>query len=51
MAEEARAIAIRTRDPEGKKRMLEIADSYDRLDKRSEDLARRRAGRSEPTSS
>jgi len=31
--------------------MLEIADSYDRLAKRSEDLVRRRAGRSEPTSS
>jgi hypothetical protein len=51
MAEEARAIAIRTRDPEGKRRMLEIADSYDRLAKRSEDLARRREGRSDPTSS
>ena len=51
MAEEARAIAIRTRDPEGKKRMLEIADSYDRLAERSEDLARRRSGRSKPTSS
>ena len=49
MAEEARAIAIRTRDPEGKKRMLEIADSYDRLAERSGDLARRRHGGDDPT--
>ena len=50
MAEEARAIAMRTRDPAAKETMLEIAASYDRLAKRSEDLERRRAGRSEPTS-
>jgi hypothetical protein len=48
MAEEARAIATRARDPAAKERMLEIADSYDRLAKRSEDLARRRSGTSEP---
>ena len=41
MAEEARAIAMRTRDPAAKERMLEIAASYDRLAKRSEALARR----------
>jgi hypothetical protein len=31
MAAEARAIAERTSDPAGKKRMLEIAASYDKL--------------------
>jgi hypothetical protein len=50
MAEEARAIATRTRDPAAKERLLEIAASYDRLAKKAEELARRRAGRSEPTS-
>jgi hypothetical protein len=50
MAEEARAIAMRTRDPAAKERMLEIAASYDRLAKRSEDLARRRSGEHEPAS-
>ena len=50
MAEEARAIATRTRDPAAKETMLKIAASYDRLAKKSEELARRRAGKSEPTS-
>jgi hypothetical protein len=50
MAKEARAIAMRTRDPAAKERMLEIAASYDRLAKRSEDLARRRSGEHEPAS-
>ena len=50
MAEEARAIAMRTLDPVTKETMLEIAASYDRLAKKSEELARRRYGRGEPIS-
>ena len=44
MAAEARAIAERTSDPAGKKRMLEIAASYDKLTERAKALARRRRG-------
>ncbi|MGO9997044.1 MAG: hypothetical protein ACLPKW_04725 [Acetobacteraceae bacterium] len=47
MAKEARAIAMRTRDPAAKETMLEIAASYDRLAKKSQELARRRSGRGE----
>ena len=50
MAKEARAIAMRTRDPAAKETMLEIAASYDRLAKKSEHFARLRAGRSQPIS-
>ncbi|MGP0001629.1 MAG: hypothetical protein ACLPKW_28365 [Acetobacteraceae bacterium] len=50
MAEEARAIAMRTRDPAAKETMLEIAASYDWLAKESEHFARLRAGRSQPIS-
>lgn len=48
MAEEALAIATRMRNPAAKQTMLEIAASYDRLAKKSEELARRPAGRGEP---
>jgi len=50
MAEEARAIAMRARNPVTKKTMLEIAASYDRLAKGSVDLPRRLSGRSKPIS-
>jgi hypothetical protein len=43
MAQEVRAIATRARNPVTKKKMLEIAASYDWLAKKTEDLARRGA--------
>ncbi|MEJ0017563.1 MAG: hypothetical protein WDN25_13550 [Acetobacteraceae bacterium] len=45
MAEEARAIAERLRDPASKQAMLEIAAGYDRLATRAAESARARGGR------
>ena len=50
MAREARAIAMQHARPGGEKKMLEIADSYDRLPKGLRTLARRRSGENEPVS-
>ena len=50
MAADARAIAMGTRDPSAKKTMLDIAADYDRLAKKSEELARRPGGKGEPKS-
>ena len=50
MAEDARAIAMGTRDPSAKKTMLDIAADYDRLAKKSEELARRPGGKAKQIS-
>ena len=49
MAADARAIAMGTHDPSAKKTMLDIAADYDRLAKKSEDLALRSGGKGKPT--